>query len=226
MPRASSIGALSLLLTSFVYTQTSALSPTQAPAEGPSAPAVAPFPRAVQVFLRSPVAGCQTLVQDATDGDTCYGIVTAVDAKSITVADGGKIITRYIPVPGQPDREEVTVIPPKPSRLFIAFGPLANGGHLEHGTPSAQYRLSDVKVGDKVFFDWWRFEGVDYVHYVKIDRRPGGKVPPSPAEKPDEKNPWHEKANAYQELEEKGTPLPEKFRPKLPPQLPPPSVPQ
>lgn len=179
----------------------------------PAAPALAPPPRTAQVFLRGPVAGCPTPVQGMTKSDTCYGTVTAVDKESITVADVGKIITRYIPVPGQPDREEVTIIPPQPPRRFIAHGPLAKGGYLEHGSPASQYRLSDVKVGDKVFFDWWRFEGTDYVHYVRIDRRPGGRVPPSPAEKPGEENPWHEKANAYQDLEEKGIPLPEKFRP-------------
>lgn len=233
MQRQITVELLSLVVFSFAVMGMGAKSPPisseSQPTTGAASVAVAPQPRVAQVFLMHPYAGGPTVVKGATDMGTNVGIVTGIGNKSINVAFGEAKISRLVPVPGQGDVEIVTVIPAQPSRLFIAIGPLANGEYLEHGTPAAQYRLSDVKVGDKVFLDWWRFEGADYIHYVRIERRPGGKVPPSPAEKPDEKNPWHEKANAYQELEEKGTPLPEKFRPKPlppPPRPLPPSVPR
>jgi hypothetical protein len=150
------------------------------------------------------------------EGDSRFGTVTAVDQGTITVAAEAKKIEQY-DAKGQ--FVKTIIIPPQPPRKFTAVGPLAEGGYLKDGIPMAQYRLSDVKVGDKVSFDWRRVGNVYEVHYVSIYRRPGGRVPPSPGEKPGEPNPWHEKANALQDLEEKGTPLPEKYRPKLPPRL-------
>lgn len=130
--------------------------------------------------------------------------MTAVDKWSITVT--GDAINREI-------EGKRFIIPAQPSRKFTAVGPLAEGGYLKAGIPRAQYRLSDVKVGDKVFFDWRRVGNVYEVHYVGISRRPGSRVPPSPGEKPGEKNAWHERCNAFQDWEERGIPIPDKYHP-------------
>ena len=158
-------------------------------------------------------------------GESISGTVTAVDGVSITVAADEQRITQYTHdlVRGHVIAEKLIIIPPQPPRQFVAVGSLAEGSYLKNGKAGRQYRLADVKVGDKVWFDWRLVGDVAEVHYVSIFRRPGGKVPPSPAEKLDEKNPWHERCNAFQNLEEKGIPLPEKFRPK--PVEPPPPIP-
>jgi hypothetical protein len=159
-----------------------------------------------------------------TGGDSISGVVVEVDGSSITVAAFEKKIERYIPVRGGKDRVEVQVIPAQPARRFIATGPLAKGSFLKDGTPGAQYRLSDVKVGDHVQFDWRRINGVDETHYIRIQRRPGGKIPASPGEKPGEVKPYHEVANAIHAFEEHGTAIPYTYHPggKYPQVAPPP----
>lgn len=164
---------------------------------------------------RAPFAGLPNGAGDEIG--SCGGTVTAVDKGSITVTAEPKKIEQYS---AKGKLEKIIIVPAQPPRKFTAVGPLAEGGYLKDGVPKAQYRLSDVKVGDKVFFDWVRFGQVYQVHYVGIYRRPGGRVPPSPGEKPGEEKPWHEYAQALQDLEEKGIPLPEKYQPKLPPMPP------
>jgi hypothetical protein len=136
------------------------------------------------------------------------GLVTGVGKQSITVATDEQ---RWQVYDAKGNFVRMDIIPAQPPRTFTAIGPLAEGGFLKAGHPPHQYRLSDVKVGDKVSFDWRRVGQVYEINALCIYRRPGGRVPASPGEKPGEKNPWHERANAYQDLEEKGIPLPAKY---------------
>lgn len=74
------------------------------------------------------------------------------------------------------------------------------------------YRPCDVRVGDIVEIVRNRKDGVDICESILILRRPGGRVPQAPGQKHDPENPqwsWHFVANAQQDLEEKGIPLPD-----------------
>ena len=90
---------------------------------------------------------------------------------------------------------------------------------------SYMYRLTDVKVGDWVCICYARVDGVDICDHINIVKRPGGLVPPLPegVEEPSEflespkgykvqiNIPYHERMNAYWDLEDKGIAYPEKF---------------
>jgi hypothetical protein len=96
------------------------------------------------------------------------------------------------------------------------------------------YRLTDVKVGDWVRIIYARVDGVDTCDHIKIIKRPGGRVPPLPkGVKEVSVVPYHERMNAYWDLEDKGIPYPESFAtrgfPRRWPEAPPPrevSIPQ
>jgi hypothetical protein len=92
-------------------------------------------------------------------------------------------------------------------------------------TPANMYRITDVTVGDWVAIHYARLDGVDICDTISIRRRPGGRVPPLPKgvenlEPPVpliegevylSMIPYHERMNAYWDLEEKGIAYPEKF---------------
>ena len=109
-------------------------------------------------------------------------------------------------------------------------------GHTFRPTvsPVEMYRLTDVKVGDWVAIRYARLDGVDICDNISITKRPGGQVPPLPEEaeslmdpekimkvrfpevkwRPNPKSPYityHERMNAYWDLEDKGIPYPAKF---------------
>ena len=90
---------------------------------------------------------------------------------------------------------------------------LRSGRYYENESPST-YRLADVKIGDRVDIACLELNGELQCETICIHRRPGGRVPPCPDEKPDTYLKWHERANAYQDFEEKGIPLPAKFDPR------------
>lgn len=98
-------------------------------------------------------------------------------------------------------------------RRFPAGQDLRAGGFDSRATPRFSYRLADVRIGDEVVASCELVGGVDSCRRIKIHRRPGGRVPPAPGQKPDDPNPYHEQANAEQEFEEFGTPLPDKYDP-------------
>ena len=133
----------------------------------------------------------------------------------------------------------------KPKRFLLsetlAAGKYAIVGRLKPGftfrstvSPVEMYRLMDVKVGDWVTIRYACLDGVDICDNISITKRPGGQVPPLPAEaeslmdpekfrkakfpevqwRPDPRSPYipyHERMNAYWDLEDKGIPYPEKF---------------
>ncbi len=84
--------------------------------------------------------------------------------------------------------------------------------------PADMYRLTDVKVGDWLIIHYARIDGVDICDHIRIQKRPGERVPPLSEEadpltthfgKPCIR--YHEYANAYWDLVDKGIPYPEKF---------------
>jgi hypothetical protein len=104
----------------------------------------------------------------------------------------------------------------QPARRFPVTDLLAGGGFPRDVLPQNTYRPADVRVGDEVHIRCKLVGGVDTCYAICIDRRPGGRVPPAPGEPADDPKPWHEYANACQDYEELGVPLPEKYRPSTP----------
>ena len=120
---------------------------------------------------------------------------------------------------------EATVVDITKSSLTLRYNPdvqvcinlsekLAKGGFSTDG-PNHMYKASDVRAGDKILVYTARYDGVEEIQSISILRRPGGRVPPSHENPPDYKH--HERMNAFQDLEERGIPLPEKYQPKPPP---------
>lgn len=143
--------------------------------------------------------------------DVSYsGVVTAVTKNSITV--------RYKNWPPREfaasdvlARGEVPMHP----RLGYARGKYYVGA-------SSMYRLTDVRVGDWVMISYAYINKKSICDHISITKRPGGKVPPLPAEAealmwtataPGHPPyiPYHERMQARWDLEDKGLPYPAKF---------------
>lgn len=136
---------------------------------------------------------------------TLFGVRVASDASgelTVTHADGSTTVVRR--------REQ-------PHRKYILSDVLRAGypGIGRHGGLDYTYRTKDLQIGDLIdmqlevnFYDYPICEA------IKIYRRPGGSVPPAPGEverqkeKPLKRPMWHERANALQDWEEKGIPIP------------------
>ncbi|MBX9627029.1 MAG: hypothetical protein K2X82_24720 [Gemmataceae bacterium] len=192
-------------------------------------PAVAPPPR---LAARAPAAARPEIP------GTVQGVVTAADADSVTirgfdlryfdtrrrdlllVSVGGRGPYLCTKVGRARDRVALALTLPggevmtfrradMPARRFVAGdGPDPIPGW-------ASYRPADVRVGDEVTL-WLDPNGPDgEFRGIQIERRPGGRVPPAPGEDPDTRNPWHDYANAWQDWEERGIPLPEKYDPAV-----------
>lgn len=146
--------------------------------------------------------------------DYC-GTVTEITDRTIAIAHPGTQIQFYNAAGKKIGGE---VIPPQPPLTFHAANVFADGGFSKALGAPYSYRWSDVKVGDRVDIRFERVDGKFQCTEIAIRRRPGGQVPPAPGEKPGEPEPWHEYAQALQDREEKGIPLPAKY---LPPPLPP-----
>jgi hypothetical protein len=89
------------------------------------------------------------------------------------------------------------------------------GDHIQNGEQDPQerrycnYRISDVRIGDKVLVKLHGRGDVDICVSIIILGRPGGLVPPAPWEVRDgSMRPYHERLNAVQAFEERGVPLP------------------
>lgn len=134
-----------------------------------------------------------------------HGRVVAIDDKSITIIQDDS-----------------------PARKFAWSKTLANGGigtgfvddeglvRVGHPGRGCYFRASDVLFGDIVKIHYSIVDGVETCDDISINSRPKGRVPPSPeATKPIHN--WHvEQANAFQDWEEKGIPLPPKFAHMMP----------
>ena len=116
-------------------------------------------------------------------------------------------------------RWQVVTIPAEPPKRFALSEELASGkvpnGPPDHTAIAFQvfrYRVTDVKVGDWVSIYYSRIDGIDTCTYIHIVKRPGGRIPPLPREVKEKSTiPYHERMQAYWDLEDKGIPYPEKF---------------
>ncbi|MDB5309722.1 MAG: hypothetical protein JWO38_3924 [Gemmataceae bacterium] len=126
---------------------------------------------------------------------------------TVTAADGAVSVLRR--------SEEIP-------RRFEVSDWLRTGGFMPGATDSDSYRLADVRVGDEVMleFQLYHQEAIlpmyNICSAISIKRRPGGRVPPSPTSDPTSKYQYHEVMNAYQDWEEFGTPIPDKYHPRGP----------
>jgi hypothetical protein len=137
------------------------------------------------------------------------GVVTAVTADSITIRSQESTVTTYSLSPGGEVLGSVTkVIPPQPPKVFRVSAVLTDGGYPRDAFAGFSYRHKDVLVGDIVSIKYSRVRGRETCEAILIRRRPGGNVPPSPGGHPGAFLPPHVIANAYQDLEERGIPLP------------------
>jgi hypothetical protein len=144
------------------------------------------------------------------------GTVTEVTKDSITIRWPGETPKRF------PASETLASggIPKEPRLSPTRRQPYDVDDHL-------RYRLADVKVGDHVMILFARLGNVDTCDHICIRKRPGGRVPPLPegavtpkrippqlvGKAPWLEIPYHEEANAYWDLLDKGIPYPEKFGP-------------
>jgi len=118
------------------------------------------------------------------------GFVTNVTAESITLRAAG-------------DQPKTYALSPV----------LQRGGIPPSSVCTYQYRVTDVRLGDRVAIHISRWSGVDVCDGVCVKRRPGGRVPPEPNFDPRATSHHHERAQAYQDWEEKGIPFPDKYCP-------------
>ena len=147
--------------------------------------------------------------------DYC-GTVTAITDRTMAIAHPGTLIQWYNAA-GQKIGQEV--IPPQPPLTFEAGKVFADRGFSKALGALYSYRWSDVKVGDRVDIRFERVDGKFQCTAIAIRRRPGGRIPPGHV--PDLRDPpYHEYAQALQDREEKGIPLPDKFKPKPTPPIP------
>jgi hypothetical protein len=156
-----------------------------------------------------------------------WGVVTELTKNSITIRGPGEEPKAF------PVSETLAAgrVPAEP-RLFID----RDGRRRDYGVAeSSMYRLTDVKVGDWIGIKYAYLDGVSICDHICIWKRPGGLVPPLPAEAEARRNPlaawkashpgqpvpkaietmifipYHEEMNAKWDLEDKGIPYPEKF---------------
>jgi len=102
----------------------------------------------------------------------------------------------------------------KPVRLLFA-GTVAGGDADGLFSGDATYRLSDLKVGDRIIVETFvTAQGAHYCYQLSILRRPGGKIPPLPGDPfAGTKYEHHLREQAAQEWEEKGIPIPAEYLP-------------
>jgi|SRR6185437_1044427 len=75
----------------------------------------------------------------------------------------------------------------------------------------AMFKAADVKLGDRVDITYHRKMGRETCDIILIKRRPGGKVPKSRYTGDWGKHVPHEMFQAFQDWEEKGIPIPQKY---------------
>lgn len=126
------------------------------------------------------------------------GEVMAVSKSSITVRG----------------RDTCDRVGPDIIREFAAGKHLAKGEQDPDESVNSDYRLSDVKKGDKVHLVLRASGDDDLCLAIRIMRRPGGEVPPAPFEPSDVPHKYHLDMNAYQAHEERGIPLPPRLDPE------------
>jgi hypothetical protein len=159
--------------------------------------------RGVSTYVAGPERGQTTFsgnpISLVTPTKTVKGAKIIRTNNAFTVIDdSGHAVTLY-------DKDQ-------PSRTFKIAPELAKSVERKGVLPSDAYGLQDIKVGDYITIRYDRVKGTEYCTTMRIDRRPGGLVPPSPFEKIDgQLFRYHELQNAYNEWVDHGTPIPDKF---------------
>ena len=120
---------------------------------------------------------------------------------------------RHDPMTGEQLEEMKKTLPAVPAKKFLLGEELTKGGYVKTGIDHNTYRITDVRVGDRVTIHYDRRNGVDLCRTICINRRPNGDVPPAPGEKPDVFHKWHESVNADQDWEQSRVPYPRKYWP-------------
>jgi hypothetical protein len=135
------------------------------------------------------------------------GTVTAIGRGSISIQQPGRhpeqfVLSSWLAA-GLPPADPTSLQRPT-TPDSKAYTPLPPGG------PAFWYRLKDVQLGDTVIIRFGRVDKVNICDAICIIRRPGGRVPPAPQEETSGMR-HSEWANAWQDWEEQGTPLPNKY---------------
>lgn len=149
-----------------------------------------------------------TFTEDRTEG-----YVESIGKDGITLYwPAGKMLRlRTEPISGEPLELKEIAVALVLGKKFLLDKELAKGGYLKTASGGWTYRITDVRVGDRVEIEYDRRDGIDICKKIRIDRRPNGLVPPAPGEKPDEFRKWHEEKNADQDWEVSRMPYPRKY---------------
>jgi hypothetical protein len=156
-------------------------------------------------LLTGPPAGLPKAPRELLGGGGFY---------SGTVSDIGRDWVELAPGWGAWGREVNQKNNDKPKRISAA-GTIpggdadVGGGFLSFG---GTHLLTDLKVGDVVEVEAGVTRaGQEWATAIDIRRRPGGKIPPMVPDQFGERPDVPERNQAYQDWEEKGTPIPAKF---------------
>jgi hypothetical protein len=224
--------AVSLLMDSGVFLPAAQPDPVVGPSGGPVA--LAPAPR-----VRNPLLSFEGVVT-AVDGESItirgFGASVWGSARSGSNLTGseqwatGRNMTVSFPDRDVPcvrverTRETLTLTSPtgdvtvlrradQPQRKFFVDEALAASRHTPDLGTGYTHWLSDVRVGDEVYIRCCKERNDGLCYAISILRRPGGRVPKMPGEPDDVDAPFHERMNAFQDFEEKGTPIPDRLLP-------------
>lgn len=94
---------------------------------------------------------------------------------------------------------------------FYPLTEILRQGKVREGPTAPAHPFDMAMIGDKLMIEYIKFGDVCVCTDLVITRRPNGRVPPALREPESTPIRSHEYANAYQDLEEKGIPLPFKF---------------
>ena len=149
------------------------------------------------------------------------GAVTEITKTSITVTSPGWVEKLVQPLPNGSALIEFRVIPEQPPRMFRLSKALAAGRTPEFevdpifpvvtSVDDSYYNVvADLRVGDVVEVKYTR---LDLCEAFRIERRPGGIIPPPRGRDPHAAYQFHEHMQAIQDWEERGAPFPTQYHP-------------
>jgi hypothetical protein len=143
-----------------------------------------------------------------TTGGAWTGKVSAIGPDWFELAPGWEGCREK--ASGKPDWD--VKLSEKPKRL-TTWGTVV-GGDPNGERPSMfshTHLFADLKVGDRVLIWWDGDRKEEWSTGIEICRRPGGKIPPMAVDRWGKRPTIPEENQSYQDWEEKGTPIPEKF---------------
>ena len=157
----------------------------------------------------SPVLLTPKVKRVAKDGGTWVGTVGAVGPDWFELAAGWE--GSKDSVTGKP-RWDVK-LSEKPKRISTR-GTVVGGdpdGEPAQFSQRDTHMATDLKVGDRVLVRWCGDNREEWSTDIEILRRPGGKIPPLGMDQWGMRSTLVEEHQAYQDWEEKGTPIPAKY---------------